>query len=87
MDAGTETRKAARRHGFQASQERLSAGGGRLVDIEVKPGLDGSSPKGLISRNFAEPSDGLEPSTPSLPSRDHARPSVSTFVLQIGPSP
>src|SRR5262249_40419692 len=30
---------------------------------------DGSKGKGLISGNFAEPSDGLEPSTPSLPWR------------------
>ena len=28
--------------------------------------------KSPISRNFAEPSDGLEPSTPSLPSSDEA---------------
>jgi hypothetical protein len=44
------------------------------VDVEDKPGRDGSRRKELISRNFAEPSDGLEPSTPSLPS----------FDLQIG---
>jgi hypothetical protein len=30
----------------------------------------GASRNGLISRNFAEPSDGLEPSTPSLPMED-----------------
>jgi hypothetical protein len=38
-----------------------------------------------------KPSDGLEPSTPSLPwrfesvTRVHARPLASTFVLQIAP--
>jgi hypothetical protein len=36
--------------------------------------------KALISRNFSEPSDGLEPSTPSLPSRSRA----TQFLLQIG---
>jgi integrase len=66
VDTGTETRKAARRHGFQASRKRLAAGGGRSVDAEATTGRDGSKRKGLISRNFAEPSDGLEPSTPSL---------------------
>ena len=41
---------------------------------------------------FAEPSDGLEPSTPSLPwrfgsvTRVHARSLASMFVLQIGSS-
>jgi hypothetical protein len=54
VDAGTETRKDARRHGFQASQERLSAALGRMVDFEVKPGSHGSSPKGLITRSFAK---------------------------------
>jgi hypothetical protein len=34
------------------------------VDAEAKTGRDTSKWKGLISRNFAEPSDGLEPSTP-----------------------
>jgi integrase len=67
VDAGAQTRKAARRPGLQASRKRLSAGGGRSVDVEAKTARDGATRKGLISRNFAEPSDGLEPSTPSLP--------------------
>ena len=42
-------------------------------------------------RDLAEPSDGLEPSTPSLPWRSrggtggHARAQVDTFFLQIRP--
>jgi hypothetical protein len=43
----------------------------------------------LISRAFSKPSDGFEPSTPSLPWRFwggngvHARAFADTFVLQI----
>ena len=64
VDVGPEACKAAQRLGFQALQERLSAGGGRWVDVEAKKRRDGSRRKGLISRNFSKPSDGLEPSTP-----------------------
>src|SRR5688500_5704040 len=48
--------------------------------------------KALVCRAFAEPSDGLEPSTPSLPwrfpgvTRVHARSLPAQFLLQIGPS-
>src|SRR5439155_9794498 len=52
------------RGGFQAPRNRLLASGGRSVDVEAKTGRDASKRKGLISRSFAEPSDGLEPSTP-----------------------
>ena len=64
MDTGPQARKAARRHRFEASRERASAGGGRSVDVKAEKGRDRAQQKGLISRNFAEPSDGLEPSTP-----------------------
>ena len=46
--------------------------------------------KRAICAAFAEPSDGLEPSTPSLPWKSgggtgvHARSFAVTFVLQIG---
>jgi hypothetical protein len=40
--------------------------GGRSVDTEATTTRGPDSQKRLISRNFAEPSDGLEPSTPSL---------------------
>jgi integrase len=66
VDVGSQARKAAQRHGFQASRGRLSAGGGRSVDVEAATYRGEGKRKGLISRNFAEPSDGLEPSTPSL---------------------
>jgi hypothetical protein len=45
--------------------------------------------KAPICRNFAEPSNGLEPSTPSLPwkfgsvTRVHARSLAAQFLLQI----
>jgi len=47
--------------------------------------------KKAICWPFVKPSDGLEPSTPSLPwkfrggIRVHARSFASTFVVQIGP--
>jgi hypothetical protein len=55
VDAGAQARKAARRHGFQASRKRLSAGGGRSVDTEATTSRDAGRRKGLISRNFASP--------------------------------
>jgi len=38
------------------------------VDVETQNRRQSEQQKELISRNFAKPSDGLEPSTPSLPS-------------------
>ena len=67
MDAGTQARKAAQRHGFQGVPKAFPAGGGRSVDVEVRSRHAERCQKGLISRNFTKPSDGLEPSTPSLP--------------------
>ena len=73
VDAGwtsaRQARKAAQRHGFQAPPKAFAAGGGRSVDVEVRNRRDQRCQKGLISRNFSKPSDGLEPSTPSLPWR------------------
>ena len=68
VDVGPEARNAAQRHGFQASQQRLPAGGGGSVDVEGEAGRARDKQKGLISSDFVKPSDGLEPSTPSLPS-------------------
>ena len=42
---------------------------GRCVDVETKSRRQRCKRKRRLSRNFAKPSDGLEPSTPSLPSR------------------
>jgi hypothetical protein len=72
VDVGPQARKAARRHGFQASPEAFAPSGGRSVDVEVRSHHGQRYQKGLISRNFSEPSDGLEPSTPSLPWRIRA---------------
>jgi site-specific recombinase XerC len=71
VDAGwTPALGAAKPHSNTVSwphKGRLPAGGGRSVDVEAATARDKRTRKGLISRNFAEPSDGLEPSTPSLP--------------------
>ena len=80
MDTGLRARKPAQRHAFLASREAFPAGGGRSVDVEAKTGRYTSKRKRLISRNFLKPSDGLEPSTPSLPS------SAGIFFLEIDPS-
>ena len=40
VDAGPQARKAAQRHGFQASREAFAAGGGRSVDVEVRSRRD-----------------------------------------------
>src|SRR5215203_6199901 len=56
-----------------------------LEAVQVQP-----TEKVAISAAFVEPSDGLEPSTPSLPwrfrgvTRVHARSSATRFLLQIG---
>ena len=67
MDVGPHVRNAAPRHCFQAWRKAFLAVGGRSVDTEARTRREQSCQKELISRNFAEPSDGLEPSTPSLP--------------------
>jgi hypothetical protein len=65
---GTQTRKAASRHGFEPSRTAALGGRWTLGGHRRHDSLDDGTRKGLISRNFAKPSDGLEPSTPSLPS-------------------
>jgi hypothetical protein len=63
--AGPQSRTATRFPGLPRGvrAERWTLGG-RRGQKPSRPALQ----KGLISRNFSEPSDGLEPSTPSLPS-------------------
>ena len=68
MDAVTEARKPAHQEGFEAAPRATPQAGGRSVDVEAENGRQSGQQKELISRNFAKPSDGLEPSTPSLPS-------------------
>ena len=50
VDAGwtsaPQARKAAQRHGFQASREAFAAGGGRSVDVEVRSRHDQRCQKG-----------------------------------------
>jgi integrase len=67
VDVATEVRKASDRQRFEAPQEAIAASGGRSVDAETRNRRPLGKQKELISRDFAKPSDGLEPSTPSLP--------------------
>ena len=73
VDVAPATGKAAQQHDFALSYEKTAAARGRSVD--AAPGFCRliRRRKKLISRNFLKPSRGLEPRTPSLPSRDHAR--------------
>ena len=73
VDTDANDRKAARRHGFPAAREAFAVGGGRSVDVGARSRDNQRCHKGLISSNFSKPSDGLEPSTPSLPSRRGTR--------------
>ena len=93
VDAGwtpaPQARKAAQRLGFRASRKAFAAGGGRSVDVEAQKPSRPALSEGLISRDFAKPSDGLEPSTPSLPSwnqagtRGHGRVIATTKAPQV----
>jgi hypothetical protein len=76
-DGRTPPRTLPKPYGDTVSRppgRRSRTGGGRSVDVEATTGRGRVTRKGLISRNFAKPSDGLEPSTPSLPlcSRENA---------------
>jgi hypothetical protein len=66
-NAAAEARKAAHQHQSEASQQAVPARGGRSVDARPRSRRPTRQRKKLISRNFAKPSDGLEPSTTSLP--------------------
>src|SRR5437762_3102899 len=64
----------------------------RLVPAKVRNLADAGNITSPFAGLFRKPSDGLEPSTPSLPSRfrggnrGHDRASAVTFFLQIGAS-
>jgi hypothetical protein len=87
VDAGANARKAARQYGSATSRKRLADGGGRSVDVDARTGCVVDAREGLIdSRYSAKPSDGLEPSTPSLPFAPvHARSSPTRLLVQIRP--
>jgi hypothetical protein len=71
VDAGwTPTRTSPKPHPIRVSGPSAKAipqGGGRSVDVEVAIRRPYSKQKQLICREIGKPSDGLEPSTPSLP--------------------
>jgi hypothetical protein len=64
VDAAPNDREAASRQRFQNPEEAFRQGGGRSVDVETRPRRQHRQRKGLIYREIAKPSDGLEPSTP-----------------------
>jgi hypothetical protein len=69
VDAGwTSTRSPAKPHTDSVFRPRGSRSR-RVVDVGVRSRREQRCQKGPIRRNFSEPSDGLEPSTPSLPWR------------------
>ena len=80
--AGPQSRTATR---FPSLTKAPHAGGGRLVDVKAPRRRYQSYQKGLISSDFSKPSDGLEPSTPSLPSMGRrSRASHLVFVDPCG---
>jgi len=70
----------------------VAAFGGRFVDGEGPINLPDRKSNQPDAADFAEPSDGLEPSTPSLPwsfrrgTSGHGKALATTFSLQIRPS-
>lgn len=78
MDAGTETGETAPLQAFPASPRAVAADGGRWVDVEAGYRRDDRGQSRLISSHIAEPSVGLEPTTPSLPWR------FSRRVVSVG---
>ncbi len=72
VDAAAKVCNACFRNGFPASSEPIARHGGRSVDVEAANRRRYSKQKQVICREIAKPSDGLEPSTPSLPSRRQA---------------
>ena len=68
MDVAGNARNRAHRQDFKASPNASPEAGGRSVDVETQKRRLTRKQKELNSRNFVKPSDGLEPSTPSLPS-------------------
>jgi len=69
VDAAGKGRKPAHQQGSEASPSAPPEVGGRSVDAKTEYCRLTRKQKELISRKLAKPSDGLEPSTPSLPSR------------------
>ena len=69
VDVDASTAKASGNQRFTAAEERLAPARGRSVDVAPRNRRQTRRQKELISRNFSKPSDGLEPSTPSLPWR------------------
>ena len=69
MDVAGKALKPSDQQGFKAPPSASTQVGGRSVDVETQNRRLARKQKELISRNFAKPSDGLEPSTPSLPWR------------------
>jgi hypothetical protein len=69
VDVSSAAGEAAQQHDFELSYKKTPAARGRSVDAAPRFCRLARRRKELISRNFLKPSDGLEPSTLSLPWR------------------
>src|SRR5438477_890394 len=69
VDVKPNPRNRAQQQRFEVVSSKNSPARGRSVDAAARSCRSRRQRKELISRNFLKPSDGLEPSTPSLPSR------------------
>jgi hypothetical protein len=67
VDVVPKPRKRGQQQRFEALSQKDSPACGRSVDAAARSRRPCRQRKELISRNFEKPSDGLEPSTPSLP--------------------
>src|SRR5207253_3511806 len=67
VDVKPNPRNRAQQQRFEVVSSKNSPARGRSVDAAARSCRFRRQRKELISRNFLKPSDGLEPSTPSLP--------------------
>jgi hypothetical protein len=67
VDAGTETRETAPFQSFRVSRQAVAAAVDAGWTSRPEIIVTALEQNRLISSDFEEPSDGLEPSTPSLP--------------------
>src|SRR5438477_7919756 len=72
VDVKPNPRNRAQQQRFEVVSSKNSPARGRSVDAAARSCRSRRQRKELISRNFLKPSDGLEPSTPSLPRRGSA---------------
>src|SRR5205823_14172706 len=67
VDVKPNPRNRAQQQRFEVVSSKNSPARGRSVDAAARSSRSRRQRQELISRNVLKPSDGLEPSTPSLP--------------------